>query len=91
MNTLNSTDDESVNRDPLYGISAALLRSEIGFWQDLIDSSAEPLAPEALERMEQALALAELKLKRMVQNSQPSAAKSGYKNSNVYSIRGHRV
>ena len=79
------------SRDPLQGISAALLRSEIGFWQELIDASESPLAPDALERMEQALALAESRLKRLFQNSQPPVANVNFSHSNVYNIRSRRA
>ena len=79
------------SRDPLQGISAALLRSEIGFWQELIDASESPLAPDALERMEQALALAESRLKRLFQNSQQPVANASFSQSNVYNIRNRRA
>jgi hypothetical protein len=91
MNTTKSTDEEMDSRDPLQGISAALLRSEIGFWQDLIEANEEPLAPGALERMEQALALAESRLKRLFQETQQPLQHANYSQSNVYSIRGHRA
>lgn len=91
MNTTNSTDEEIVSRDPLHGISAALLRSEIGFWQDLIESSEGPLASDAMERMEQALALAQSRLQRLLWNSQQPAANVKLLHSNVYSITGRRA
>ena len=40
------------------GISEALLRSEIGFWREMIESSRESNSPESIERMRFALALA---------------------------------
>lgn len=49
-----------VNRDDR--IKNALLRSEIAFWQELIDSCPKSYCPESLERMRQALALAESRL-----------------------------
>ena len=91
MNTTNSTNEETGSRDPLHGISAALLRSEIGFWQDLIESSKGPLASGALERMEQALALAQSRLQRLLQNSQQPAANVNLPHSNVYSITGRQA
>jgi hypothetical protein len=91
MNTTDITDEEMDSRDPLQGISAALLRSEIGFWQELIEASEEPLAPGALERMEQALALAESRLKRLFRESQQPVQRANYSRSNVYNIRGHRA
>ncbi len=38
------------------------LRAEIGFWKELINHPDRPPAGKALERMQQALALAERKL-----------------------------
>jgi hypothetical protein len=56
-----SRDPETpVNRDDR--IKSALLRSEISFWRELIDSCPKSHCPESLERMRQALALAESKL-----------------------------
>ena len=47
-----------------HGISEALLRSEIGFWREMIDSCQESDPPDSIERMRFALALAESKLAR---------------------------
>ena len=47
---------------PGHGTSEALLRSEIGFWRELITSWDGPPESESLERMQQALALAESRL-----------------------------
>ncbi len=44
------------------GIYATLLRSEICFWKDLIAGSDPAPSSETLERMQQALALAESRL-----------------------------
>jgi hypothetical protein len=46
------------------GISEALLRSEIGFWREMIESCQETDPPDSIERMRYALALAESKLAR---------------------------
>ena len=46
------------------GISEALLRSEIGFWREMIDSCQDTDPPDSIERMRFALALAESKLAR---------------------------
>ena len=53
------------------GISEALLRSEIGFWQELIESSQESATAESIERMRYALALAESRLKSCRSNVYP--------------------
>ena len=50
------------------GISTALLESEIGFWQELIESCGESDSPESIERMRYALALAETRLARNPSN-----------------------
>jgi len=42
-----------------------VLRSEISFWQEMIDSSGTALPPEAVERMHHAQALAENRLSRL--------------------------
>ena len=47
-----------------HGISEALLRSEIGFWREMIESCQETDPPDSIERMRFALALAESKLAR---------------------------
>ena len=51
-----------------HGISQALLRSEIGFWRELIESCQEKDSPDSVERMRYALALAESKLVRPPSN-----------------------
>jgi len=43
-------------------VSEDALRAEIVFWRELIKTSAEVQPPESVERMRQALALAESKL-----------------------------
>jgi hypothetical protein len=51
-----------------YGISQALLQSEIGFWRELIESCQQTDPPDSIERMRHALALAESKLARPPSN-----------------------
>jgi len=46
------------------GISEALLRSEIGFWREMIESCQKTEPPDSIERMHYALALAESKLEK---------------------------
>lgn len=91
METTNTTDDSQYTRDPLYGINETLLRSEIGFWQEMIDSDGESLAPDALERMQQALALAQSRLKNLFRNYQRAARNNGHAHGNVYCIKNHRA
>lgn len=44
------------------GRSEFLLRTEVAFWRDLVESSGDAVPPESIERMQQALALAESRL-----------------------------
>jgi hypothetical protein len=44
------------------GISEAMLRTEIRFWRDMIVSCRETEPADSIERMQHALALAELRL-----------------------------
>jgi hypothetical protein len=47
------------------GVQAeSALQTEIHFWQDMIASCKETLPPEAIERMQQARALAERRLRQ---------------------------
>ncbi len=50
------------------GISEALLRSEIGFWREMIETCQESELPDNVERMRYALALAESRLARNPSN-----------------------
>jgi len=43
-----------------------LLRAEIGFWRQLLAAAEPTLPPESIERMQQALALAEYRLLRQL-------------------------
>ena len=59
-------DDDMANQGlpPLIelGRSEFLLRTEVAFWRDLVESSGDAVPPESIERMHQALALAESRL-----------------------------
>ena len=54
------------------GASETVLRAEIDFWRELLGDSNCSLPPESIERMRQALALAELRFLQLF--SEPSAA-----------------
>ena len=43
-------------------VSEAALRSEVGFWREMIQARSEALPAEAVERMHHAMALAEHRL-----------------------------
>lgn len=62
----------------------AMLRSEIGFWRELIETSDGTEAPETLERMQQALALAERRLLKLFEAYQHAAGLEKRRPSNVY-------
>ena len=66
--TENIKSDSQGTTDVQHGISEALLRSEIGFWRELIESCQETEPPDHVERMRYALALAESKLARPPSN-----------------------
>jgi hypothetical protein len=50
------------------GITEALLRTEIGFWREMIVSCQETEPPDSIERMQHALALAEMRLGHLCKN-----------------------
>lgn len=50
------------SEDPSWHLNETALRGEIAFWQEMIACACDSLPPEAAERMEQALALAECRL-----------------------------
>ena len=91
MDTSNMADHNQHPHDPLYGINKALLCSEIGFWQEMLDSADASMTEEALERMEQALALAQSRLKSLSERFRPAPAKRSPTHGNVYCINKHRV
>jgi hypothetical protein len=69
------------------GTSEALLRSEISFWQELITSCDGTQAPETLERMHQALALAQRRLERLFGGYQRARTSGREIPDNVYRLR----
>ena len=73
-----------------YGINEALLRSEIGFWRELIDSCADSQPPESIERMHQALALAESRLACLFETYQQAGRAGLEPPSNVYQLEERR-
>ena len=56
------TEDGQHSFQPTQGLNESLLRSEISFWKELIDTCDSLQPTDSLERMRQALALAELHL-----------------------------
>ncbi|MBT8047347.1 MAG: hypothetical protein HKN57_04205 [Xanthomonadales bacterium] len=64
-----SNDRDECNRQNTGGCDAqpevAMLRAEISFWQDLIEACPDSQSPDSIERMKQALALAEFRLAKL--------------------------
>jgi hypothetical protein len=54
--------------DPENSTGSDLLRSEIAFWQEMIETRCNDMPPDAVERMRFALALAR---KRLAESSDP--------------------
>lgn len=69
-----------------YMLNEASLRSEIGFWRELIDSCPQTQSPESLERMNHALALAETRLQNLFETEGLTFKNNRQKPSNVYSL-----
>jgi len=61
---------------PSAGASEALLRAEIGFWRELLDESVHSLPADSIERMRQALALAERRFLQLVREGEASGESS---------------
>jgi hypothetical protein len=58
--------------------SDILLRVEIGFWRDLLAAADHSVAAESIERMQQALALAERRLLQLFgKRAVPTASSNG--------------
>jgi hypothetical protein len=68
----------------------ALLRSEIGFWRELIDSCADSEPHETVERMQHALALAETRLAGLFEDHQRSGRNRADRSGNVYRLIDRR-
>ena len=69
--TINLSSQKKSDTGVQSGIGEALLRSEIGFWRELIESCQETEPPDRIERMRYALALAESKLNKRTSNVYP--------------------
>ena len=61
-------------------LSVTCLKGEIAFWRDMIESRSEALPPEAAERMQHALALAERRLEGLLDARRHAAV------SNIYPL-----
>lgn len=72
------------------GANEALLRSEIGFWREMIDSCADTQPEASVERMHQALELAEGRLMRLFENYKRASGNDSDRPSNVYYLVDRR-
>lgn len=72
------------------GANEALLRSEIGFWRELIDSCGDTQPEDSVERMHQALKLAEGRLMRLFEIYQQASGNDPDRPSNVYYLVDRR-
>jgi len=69
------------------GVDPALLQVEISFWQELIKLRGATASDESLERMEQALALAQSKLNSLLLTDRATRNTPQNSGENVYPIR----
>lgn len=72
------------------GANEALLRSEIGFWREMIDSCVDTQPEASVERMHQALELAEGRLMRLFENHKRASGNDSDRPSNVYYLVDRR-
>lgn len=87
MFNANLTDNEAAAETPsLPAANEAMLRSEIGFWRELIDSCDESQPADSIERMQQALALAETRLQVLFQKYLMTPGEKAGGKSNVYHL-----
>ena len=73
-----------------HGISEALLRSEIGFWREMIDSCGEAQPAASIERMHQAMALAQARLDMLFDTYRETGRAGAKRCSNVYHLDERR-
>lgn len=73
-------DEDMANQDlPPWmerGRGEFLLRTEVAFWRDLVESCGDAVPPESIERMQQALALAESRLLQLYSGDAGAARSS---------------
>jgi hypothetical protein len=81
-------DTDSINAGA--ACNEALLRSEIGFWRELIDTCEGSQPTESLERMQQALALAESRLMTLFDIHRQADAPGADRPSNVFQLATRR-
>jgi hypothetical protein len=81
-----NTDD--LDRD--FGCHEAMLRSEIGFWREMIDSCGSGEPAETVERMRHALGLAESRLAALLEQRAAAGPIAAAGPGNVYRLAERR-
>jgi hypothetical protein len=66
----NETSADERSQHASAGSCEVMLRAEIGFWRELLSSCDQTEPPENVERMQQALALAELRFLQLQRDVQ---------------------
>jgi hypothetical protein len=90
MATIENTDSENQGGKCVErSIHESLLRSEIGFWLDMIETARETEPADSVERMRYALALAETRLGKLSEIYPGTGPGEAHRPSNVYPI--HRT
>jgi len=85
MNSTGITNSEpQASESTRFGINEAQLRSEIGFWREMIDSCCDTQPGDSIERMHQALALAESRLHELFESHRVARRAGNLDPSNVY-------
>ena len=69
----------------------SLLKSEISFWQELIRHPSSTMTEESMERMNQALALAQTKLRKYALPQDTGIRELAPQSTNVYPINGRKA
>lgn len=75
-------EDEDDSANPAFagqaaGVSEALLRAEIGFWRELLQECDQSVPADSVERMRQALALAERRFLQLCREAGARGRSSG--------------
>jgi hypothetical protein len=71
-------------------INEATIRSEVLFWRELIAGCGPEQPPESIERMRQALALAESRLGQLLAAGQQARARGAEPPARVYCLDAYR-
>lgn len=87
MNNVEANREPTSSGSALRGVDQEMLKSEISFWQEMIRFRDITTTDETLERMQQALALAQSRLKTQENNSRSLHDSAHNTSSNVFFIK----